>query len=251
MNQKKSLKKRLYGLKALLRDFWFFGWHRQLWYLMRFWNAKPQGKFVLIYCQGRTGSTFLSSALNQYKTCLYEEEVMRRRLWHYKSFLTGLSFRKPDVWYVVKVKPMHLRNHGIPSRDFLHWIHQHQCVLIHLRREDFFEHGLSKIIAAKRGEYFKKLSADKLKIDKEYLLEKIAELKEFAQEEKAILGAYGPIEVVYEKDIKPVEAQEATLMKLCKALSIKESYVAPPVFKVLSTNLEDEVLNWDEIKALK
>jgi len=27
--------------------------------------------------------------------------------------------------------------------------------------------------------------------------------------------------------------------------------VAPPVFKVLSTNLEDEVLNWDEIKALK
>lgn len=251
MNQKKSLKKRLYRLKALLRDFSFYGWHRQLWYFIRFYKTKPNGKFVLIYCQGRTGSTFLSSALNQYDAFLYEEEVMRRRLWHYQSFLTGLWSRNPNVRYMVKVKPMHLRNQGVPIQEFLSWMNRQQSVLIHLKREDFFEHALSKIIAAKRSEYFRKISSEKLEIDCTYLREKIDELKRFAQDEIDSLKAYKVIQVVYEKDIKPASVQSATVLNILYTLDIREDYVAPPVYKVLSKNLEDEILNWEEVRLLK
>lgn len=146
---------------------------------------------------------------------------------------------------------MHLARHSIDWTELMEWGQSQKLVLLHLRRDDHFRHALSKIIAAERNEYIKKLSGDKVHVARSYLQEKMKELEGFALVEAEQVKAYGAMELSYEAHLSSEEAQKHTLKQLMALLNIEEEQHSPKVHKVLNKSLETEVANWDELLDLQ
>lgn len=146
---------------------------------------------------------------------------------------------------------MHLAKHEVALDRLMEWAQQHTAVLVHLSRKDFFAHALSKIIAAQRNEYVRKVEGQKVHVERQYLIDKIKELEAFAESECRVSLGFSPIRLVYEEDIEPKEAKPKTIARLYGALGISRQYQAPDVYKVLSKELKNEVLNWEELEDLQ
>ena len=241
----------LYKMWSGFRSVLYFSWLRQL-YFRGIYNEKLTGlKFVVIYGQGRTGSTLLANALAAHESVCYDQEVLRRPLMHYKSFVQGQAKKMgKDIWYVLKVKPMHLNRLGLSLGGMLRSLGGHQVVLIHLARHNHFEHAISKIIASERNEYAQKIMGKKVHINVQYLKDKIDELSNNLQHERDEMKGMEFSGLTYEGDLASAEALELTLNSILEKLGLTRGGQIPKSKKVLSTNLADEILNWEEVKML-
>ncbi|MFY0674673.1 MAG: hypothetical protein JXQ87_14835 [Bacteroidia bacterium] len=245
-----------YFLHRKFKDWWFYGLWRQILYFAIFSIKKPEKlKILLIYTSGRTGSTVLCSTLSNSKAFEYEEEILRKKLIHFPSFVLGHAQKKRGSWYILKVKQMNLSRLDTTLVTFISELGNQFIYKVHLFRKNEFEHSISRFIAEKRNIYNSKKTPNtkqpKVNISYSNLREKIYWQKRENTLEKLETKGLEFIKLTYEDDICTSDKLICTQKLLFKALGVDENAVEPEYKKVLSKDLSQEILNWNEIKNLE
>jgi hypothetical protein len=126
--------------------------------------------------------------------------------------------------------------------------------IIYLRREDIFRQNISLCILAKtgrsihlKGDTYKK-QIDKVTVDPEFLLSNMRYMDKCQSEQKTYLKNIPHLEIIYEKNLKSEQAQQKTMMRICKFLDIPlQPGIAPTTMKQTPDDLRKIVKNYDEI----
>lgn len=217
-------------------------------------SAPPDTLRVLIFAQGRTGSTLLENLLcssgyfhqnGELLNTAYGEVVFP------VSFISGLSKRSRSN-FIFHVKLYQLtkdRENPIDPASFLETLYADGWKIIYLRRENKVKHALSNIIANHRGQYHKFDTAKedfKILFKCEQLVRKINDRFAYEEAEKEALVNVNYHEVIYEQDLENALSHQQTVDRIFKYLSLAPKTVTTRHKKVNNRPLEETISNYDE-----
>lgn len=220
----------------------------------------PQSKFV-IYTRGRTGSTVLSDLLNCHPEIFCDVEIFNflyskskvqfpylyisscsKRASAYKRTVYGFRVKKAQLKYEHKYKYY---------REIFPRLHKEGWKFIHLKRLNFLKHTISNLILAetkvahiRNGET---LPIKKIKVDCNTLLENIKYSEEVERAEENNLNGIPNLKIIYENDILDNTKHQNTANKVFSFLGLKPHKVNTQYKRIVSENLQDVILNYDEV----
>jgi hypothetical protein len=117
------------------------------------WRPGPEAPAVLIFAQGRSGSTLLVELLNSLPEVSCEGEILQRRVAFPAAWAEARRRRHRDELYGFKVKPLQLLHHQrVP--DMGRWLARMQgrdWRLIHLERRNLLRQAVSNVAAERYG----------------------------------------------------------------------------------------------------
>ena len=210
---------------------------------------------VVIFAQGRTGSTLLESLLASSGYFDLNGELLNTSQGEALSparFIRGLARRHPGN-FIFHVKVYQLtrdRKHPVDPSRFLRTLHDEGWKIIHLRRENKIKHALSNIVAETRGRYHKQDDDQeriKLTIDLDDFVRAVNERIAFESHERQVLANLPYHQVCYETDLEPPAAQQATCDAIFDFLGLEPRQVSTPHRKVNTTPLPELIANYDEV----
>ena len=212
---------------------------------------------VVIFAQGRTGSTLLESLLASTGYFKLNGELLNTDSGEAllpSQFVRGLSKQIPENFNIhVKVYQWTRdRKHPVDPVDFLSTLHEEGWRVIYLRRENKVQHALSNIVAEARGQYHKQndtAESLRLHIDPDNFIEAIRDRIRFEEHERQVLQNVDYHEVVYETDLLPRDAQQNTANHILDFLELERRSVTTPHRKVNTTPITQLITNYDEIQA--
>jgi len=244
---KEQIKEWLYKTR---RDLWFFGIYRQLFYFFKYRKFKGKLNLILIYCDGRTGSSVLCEGLAASPKISYDEEIFRKGIFHYQSFIYGHAMRTPNNWYVLKIKPMHLERMQLRFDDLMRFMDFHNTFKIHLYRELSINRALSSILARERNLYYThhKLSMPAIALNTQELVKKYYDSIKSLENQKQDVANRDFVAVSYEKHILHSQDFKQLLSDIYAKLHIESAVILPKMQKVVGKDLSKEISNWLEIK---
>ena len=202
-----------------------------------------------MFCNGRSGSTYFCNALAGNQQVIYEEEILRRPLFHYPSFVMGKALKNREKWFVMKVKPMHLKRMNLSFDDVYSFVSKHEHFDVHLIRKDYVKQAVSRLVAKKRGLYntHNTLTLPPLTLQPEQVLAEYSKTKNSVESQLEMLKVYAILTVKYEVDVLPIEGLKKCLLTIYEGLKIGNDITLPANKKVLSGALKDVIENWKEI----
>ena len=216
-------------------------------------SAPSDAVRVVIFAQGRTGSTLLENLLCSSGYFRENGELLNTRYGEVLfpiSFISGLSKRSHSN-FIFHVKIYHLtknRENPIDPCSFLEKLYADGWKIIYLRRENKVKHALSNIIVNHRGKYHKfDTEEEDLKIlfKCEQLIRRVKRLA-CEEEEKAALENVKYHEVIYENDLENAQSHQQTVDRILEYLSLAPRAVTTRHKKVNNRPLEETISNYDE-----
>lgn len=217
-------------------------------------------KHVIIFAQGRTGSTLLESLLSSADVFSKKGELLKtkeREVYSPIHFILGLSklYRKNFSFHV---KIYHLtanRKRPIEPSQFLQTLHNYGWKIIHLKRKNKIKHCLSSLIAEKRGSYIKvddKKENIKLSVDYKDFIIRIKNRYSYDKDEEKALDGIVYHEIEYEKDLENPSCHQDTMNKVFDYLQLERTAVQTNHKKVNTLPMKELILNYAEfIKYIK
>ena len=217
----------------------------------------PKTKFV-IFGQGRTGSTLLTSLLNSHPEITCEGEIFAQRVLNPLLYVTCRSqIQSTSDVYGFKVKIYQLTHTQKLDLDdainFLKKLSEDKWQIIYLRRENLLRHAISNMMVENTGLYHR-FSDDQVfwnkKIDVDYqkLLISMEEREKFQEAESYVLKHIDYVPLVYEKDLLDIDAQQKTVDMLCDFIGISRCPVQTNLVRINRGKLSDIVHNYHEIQ---
>ena len=219
-------------------------------------RSRPAGQArVVIFAQGRTGSTLLESLLassghfrahGELLNCSRGEVVSPLR------YIRGLSKRQPGN-FIFHVKVYQLtrdRKRPIDPAAFIKTLHEEGWKILYLRRENKVKHVLSNIVAHARGRYHKQNDEREriqVAIDCGDFARGVRERLAFEEREREVLRDVPHHEVVYETDLERSDAQQRTADGVFDFLGLERRAVSTSHRKVNTTPVEELISNYDEV----
>lgn len=228
--------------------------------------AKPElidSVRVVIFAQGRTGSTLLESLLCSTGHFNKNGELFDRTQGQSEvlfpiQFVRGLSKWKPQENFIFHVKIYQLtqkRKHPIDPASFLKKLYQDGWKIIYLRRKNKVKHALSNIVVKSRGARnqattWHKFDNNKeelnLFVDCERLVKKVEKRFRFDTYEKEVLKNIEYHEVIYEDDLEQSSSHQKTVDRILDYLSLERREVFTKHKKINNLPLEKLISNYDE-----
>lgn len=215
---------------------------------------------VLIFAQGRSGSTVLESLLASTGHFASRGELLGEghELVRYPyAFLRGHARRTGRRHFLAHVKVYQLNRDRIAAgaapidpRRFLRRLHGEGWRIIHLTREDRVRHVLSNLVAEARKGYHKlddRPETTAVRVERTAVEAAIAERLAFAEEERAALEGIPHTRVVYERDLEPAAAHQATIDGVLDFLGLPHRPVSTPLRKINARPLRNIIANYDEL----
>lgn len=225
------------------------------------WNAirpnPPSQLRVVIFGQGRTGSTLLESLLCS--TGHFEgfgellnidryAEILRPL-----DFVQGLAKWKSDNNFLFHVKVYQLtrdRRHPVDPALFLKSLCARGWRVLHLRRDNVVKHVFSNIMAEHRGAYHKvddrRVDEEKVTVHCQDFVTRVQERLRFAEEEKAILSTIDHHVVVYDRDLESTASHQRTVDRVLEYLSLERRDATSKQRKITTKALADLISNYQE-----
>ncbi len=197
------------------REAWLY-----LWNLLR--PNAPRQVRVVIFGQGRTGSTLLESLICSTGHFDGNGELLNidryGEILFPLQFVQGLAKWKTSNNFIFHVKVYQLnrdRRRPVEPASFLTALHDRGWRVIYLKRDNVIKHVLSNVVAEHRGAYHKydegTEESKKVVVDCERFAERVRERQRFAMEEQAALGSIDHHTVVYERDLQHAAAHQGTI----------------------------------------
>lgn len=231
-------------------------------YLLVLLRRKPRNVRVVIFGQGRSGSTLLEDLLCSTGHFTRHGEILgkgARRVRFPTAFLKGSARRRRNENFICHVKPDHLRGDReragalpVDIKLFLQSIIADGFKVIHLKRANKLGQFLSQRMAEARGEYHKRddqLENQRLVVDREQLERGIERRRERDGEETVALNGFDFIEVEYERDLESPESHQQTIDRVLDFLALEHRPVQTSLRKVNRRPMSDIVENYDEFAA--
>lgn len=226
-------------------------------YLFYYINLKQKGSIkVVIFAQGRTGSTLLENLICSTGYFKKGGERFKQLGTHIKNpykYITGFSKNIFVKRVIFHLKFQHFtvdRVKKIDPANFLQKLQNDGWKIIYLRRENKFNHALSNLIADHRGSCHKKDSnkeSIKIKVDPEQLINMINKRLENDIYETQVLSGLNYLPVIYEKDLENSEFHQTTIDKILDYLNLERRTVFTDLNKINKFKLKDLIQNYDEV----
>lgn len=217
-------------------------------------SVPPSAVRVVIFAQGRTGSTLLENLLCSSSYFRQNGELLDTRYGEVifpATFISGLS-KSARGNFIFHTKIYQLtkdRESPIEPRTFLERLYADGWKIIYLRRKNKVKHALSNIVAKRRGQYHKfDTAAEDLKIvfKREQLIKKVNRRFAYEEQEKDALSTVKYHTVIYEDDLENAQSHQQTIDRILEYLSLAPKAVATQHKKINNRPLEDMISNYDE-----
>lgn len=221
--------------------------------------GRPRAAPVLIFAQGRSGSTLLESLLESTGHFASRGELLgegHETTRFPRAFLRGHARRTGARSFLCHVKIYHLTRDrvraGSPALDphaFLHGLAEEGWRIIYLTRADRVRHVLSGLVAEARRDYHKhddRPETTAVSVRRETLESWIGQRRVLEQQERAALAGIDYHEVVYERDLEHAGLHEQTVHRVLDYLGLPRRAVSTPLRKVNARPLREIVANYEE-----
>lgn len=222
---------------------------------LRTHHSEPPSKFV-IFAQGRTGSTLLTSTLDTHPKVRCEDEILIVPRVRPMSFVENCA-RIADVsafGFHVKITQL-LAWQRVKAVDrFLASMENAGWKIIYLRRDNVLRHVISNIFAEAIGEYRlvdgqENKSPEQIALPLDRLEYEMRLRTELGQAERKALKARNYFELVYERDLLDRDRQIETFGKLQSMIGVPHVELTPRLKKMVVKPLEELISNYDEVDA--
>ena len=218
-------------------------------------RKQPDRVRVVIFGQGRTGSTLLESLLCSTGHFYQNGELLstdQGEIIYPVQYIKGLSKRKSDGHFIFHVKIYHLtrdRKRPVDPASFLKSLYYDGFKIIYLKRLNIIKHSLSGLVAEHRGCYHKFDNGKenlRLFLDCDGFVKKVNERVLFSKEEELVLSGIRYHEVVYEDDLENDAAHQRAVDHTLDFLSLERKKVSTKHIKVNTTSIEKLIVNYNE-----
>ncbi len=219
-------------------------------------NLKPAtGVRVVIFGQGRTGSTLLESLICSTGHFSKKGELLnvdKGEILYPLPYIMGLSKLKPHKNFIFYVKIYQLardRKRPIDPSLFLETLYNEGFKVIYIKRNNLAKQCLSNMVARKRGAYHKYddlREKIRISINCEGFATYVKERFRFAEEEKTALSKVEYFEVVYENDLERPEAHQRTIDNILDFLSLERRTATTAHRKINTMPMKKLIKNYDE-----
>jgi len=215
---------------------------------------------VIIFGQGRTGSTLLENLICS--TGYFDEngEIFCNNILDVTSpikFLLGISKKNRNNHFIFHLKIYHLtrdRKKNINPYSFLKELEKRGWFIIHLSRRNKLKHALSNVLVKHRGNKYHKYdnSVEKYQINLNLAhLEEEVELRiAYDQQEQIALKGIKHIRVVYEDELMETKNHQVTIDKILDYIQLNPKPVKTKMKRINSFFIEDIILNFSELTTL-
>lgn len=216
-------------------------------------SKQPNQCRVVIFAQGRTGSTLLESLLVSTGHFEKQGELLNesrgKPLFPEKYILGKAKRTKTNFIFHVKIYQLSVLEPRTYPKQFLNRLKSQNWKIIYLRRENKVYHALSNIVARARGDYHKYTDEPediRITIDTEELRSMVKERIANEKNEREVLKGMDFTEVIYEKDLENQEHHQQTANRILDFLNMEKRPVSTPHVKVNTTPLKELITNYDE-----
>lgn len=209
-------------------------------------------KFIM-FGRGRSGSTILTSMLNQSKLLYCDKEIYNRAILYPRQFLKNRSAIYPGEVYGFKLLSYQLRNQfgAEDGKRFLNELVQEQGYkLIYMKRGNLVKQTLSKHYARFRGSWHeaKKVNRSKMVVKIQDFLHELREGRKLDFLEKDLLAGISKFEVIYERDLEDNDAKFRLMEELCNFLDLPTFKPEIKLKKISPKKGDDYIDNWPELE---
>lgn len=229
-------------------------------YIYSFLSLKKNDKLkVLIFAQGRTGSTLLENLICSTGYFRASGELLspvKGRITFPYRYVDGLTRLKSDANFIFHLKVYHLtrdRKNSIDPNIFLKRLKKDNWKIIYLKRTNLLNHALSNIVAEKRQNYRKFDSIKEnitLNLDLNELKNGINERQKFAKQDKLALKDIGSFSLEYEKDLEKSEFHQQSIDSILEYLNLEKRIVRTKHKKVNALTHKELIENYDDFYQL-
>jgi len=212
------------------------------------WHASGR-RGVLIFAQGRTGSTLLEDLLNSTGWFRSYGEVLapeQRKVCFPRAFLKGLLRAHNKERAVAHVKIEHLYQRDLDPAWFLNGARALGWDLVYLRRKDTLLQALSLEVARARGRYHKyndNEDAVRVRVDIDRFVNELERIEAHGRKELEALAGTEYLELCYEDDLRYAEQQQQTVDHILDSLDLGRRCARTKHKKVVENSIEDIVEN--------
>jgi LPS sulfotransferase NodH len=227
-------------------------------------TAPAHTRRVLIFAQGRSGSTLLESLLastGHFK--VNDEPLMGTGKWvrFPANYLIGLSRdpkrQGPEGHFVCHVKVDHLTKYRarvgsltIPPTDALRVLFADGWSIIALRRQDRVRQVVSSLYGRKRGNWHKHEDSrerPRLYIDLDQMTERLHAIEERTRVEEEALAGVPHLDIVYERDLLSPARHASTIARVLDFVGLEpKGEVATSLRKIVTQPLSEVIVNYAE-----
>lgn len=216
---------------------------------------RPGQVRVVIFAQGRTGSTLLEDLLCSSGYFSKNGELLNskiREVWDPAKYVIGLS-RWKNRNFIFHVKVYHLtkdRNYPVDPARFLQSLIEDGWNIIYLRRKNKVKHVLSNLVAEARGDYHKQNDEKediRVRVDCERFVDCLQKRQLYDDLERMALGNLPFLEAIYEEDLENSHRHQETANRIWDFLSLSRKKVHTRYRKVNTFHAEELVSNYEEL----
>lgn len=215
-------------------------------------------KQVLIFAQGRTGSTLLEKLLCSTSHFDKRGEILgdsgKKILFPYQ-YISGLVNMYSNNNFIFHLKIYHLKKGRYGKTDplfFLNKLQNDGWSFIYLYRKNKLNHYLSNKIAESRNNYFKydnRIENFQLSINLDDLRNDIKKRKKFEESELNTLANINFIKIAYEDDLENSLNHQNTVNKILDYLELERKPCFTSMVKVNQSSQQDIIVNYNEVAA--
>jgi len=250
-------RKPLNNVKHVMRDNSRLSLRSLMAYINSFKGYNKDQKRVVLFAQGRTGSTLLENLLCSTGYFRRNGELLgvkKREIMFPYRFISGLSKWKSKGNFIFHVKIYQLsrdRKRPIDVRNFFENLSKDDYAIVFLSRRNIVEHCLSNLVAKKRGLYHKfskEREHIKLDINCEAFVQQVKERREFALKEEEILAGLNYLKIVYEDDLLTESNHQSTVDRVLDCLGLERKPARSNMHKINTYEMKELIANYDEFK---
>ena len=215
----------------------------------------PPVRFV-IFAQGRTGSTLLTSTLNSHPRITCQDEILGQPRAFPMRFVENAARASNDRCFGFHVKIYQLTSWQ--RVDDVHgWLSALQgrgWKILYLRRENLLRHVVSNVFAEAAGSWHHRTGAatkrpDRITLPLDRLRGGIEGRRRNLAAERGALEGLDHLELVYERDLEVPEAQADTFARIQSYLGVDTVALSPSLRKAVAKPLDELLENYDEVRA--
>lgn len=221
-----------------------------------FKSSSPEQIRLIIFAQGRTGSTLLEDLIGSTNCFSVNGELLsalnspfRRKPFSPMRYLIGLS-RKTHENFIFHVKITHLIDDlKVDPNDFLKTLWLNGWKIIYLKRINKINIVLSNYIAENRGQYHKFNNQHEniqLSVDCDAFCKKIRNRINYDRLDEDALRDIDHCNLIYEEDLEDEKNHQKTIDKVFDYLSLEHKRVLTKHKKINTYQLQELLVNYDE-----
>lgn len=227
------------------------GARQELKFALRACNAAPERKFM-IFAQGRSGSTLLTSTLDSHPDIRCDDEILIVPRLFPRRFVKTAARQVPAQAYGfhVKITQLHAWQGIHDIGNFLRDMEQDGWRIIYLWRDNLLRQVVSNVFAEAAGTYHMDggqarppsvtLTLDRLAYEMDW------RTRLRAAEEAAVQGR-NVFEIVYERDLLEPVRQAETFAALQQVIGVSSTPLQPRLKKMVLNPLSELLSNYDEV----